>query len=250
MQCSLDDLSLYGFAIIPRVVNGDTVDHLVRGLDSLPNLIGVTRRRKQQPFARRNLLDLADIRALADSPPLRSIVEPVLGHEASPVRGILFDKTPGANWLVPWHQDLSIAVRRRIDVPGFGPWSEKAGVVHVQPPVSVLQRMLTIRLHLDDCDVTNGPLIVIPGSHGRLHPPNELRSRVAAGPKIECTVARGGAIVMYPMLLHTSSPAKVAGHRRVIHIEYAASKLPGGLEWYVDAQSLRAAYRIAIGAAG
>lgn len=37
-----------------------------------------------------------------------------------PVKGIVFDKTPAANWKVPWHQDLTICVERRIDVNGFG----------------------------------------------------------------------------------------------------------------------------------
>lgn len=51
------------------------------------------------------------------------------------VRVLYFDKTPGMNWAVPWHQDRTIAVARRIDVPGFAVWSLKGGVHHVEPPV-------------------------------------------------------------------------------------------------------------------
>ena len=87
-----------------------------------------------------------------------------------PVRAILFDKTPSANWKVVWHQDLTIAVRERGVVSGFGPWSEKEGVVHVQPPIELLERMLAVRVHLDDCGADNGPVRVLPASHrvGRL----------------------------------------------------------------------------------
>lgn len=37
---------------------------------------------------------------------------------------------------------------------------------------------------------------------------------------------------MRPLLLHASSPAASPGHRRVLHVEYAAAGLPGGLQWY------------------
>src|SRR6185369_3454382 len=88
---------------------------------------------------------------LAKSLAIRSLVEPVVGARASVVRSLLFDKTADANWKVPWHQDLTITVKERKDVPGFGPCSIKAGVLHVQPPVRVLEKVLTLRLHLDDC---------------------------------------------------------------------------------------------------
>ena len=93
---------------------------------------------------------------LAGSPALLDLVEPVLGPGAFAVRGLLFDKTPGANWGVPWHQDLTIAVRERVEAPGFGPWTVKAGIPHVRPPVGVLEGMLTLRVHLDDCDAARG----------------------------------------------------------------------------------------------
>jgi ectoine hydroxylase-related dioxygenase (phytanoyl-CoA dioxygenase family) len=65
----------------------------------------------------------------------------------------------------PWHQDVTIAVKARVEVDGFGPWSTKQGVQHVQPPDYVLQKMLSVRIHLDDCPSTNGALQVIPRSH-------------------------------------------------------------------------------------
>jgi ectoine hydroxylase-related dioxygenase (phytanoyl-CoA dioxygenase family) len=181
----------------------------------------------------RHLLELPLVQDLARSRPVRAIAESVLGPDCFPVRAILFDKTPTANWKVVWHQDLSIAVRERRDVNGFGPWSVKEGVPHVQPPVEILERMLAIRIHLDDCGLENGPVRVIPRSHlvGRLTAPaiDAWRSEHSA---TDCVVARGGILAFFPLLLHASSISQRPEHRRVIHFEFAASGLPGGLRWY------------------
>ena len=222
-----------GFAVVPEVVDADMVTFLIAALGAAPDDAGVGRRRGSV-YAIRNLLQVVPaVGALAHSPSLRRLVEPLLGPGAFPVRGILFDKTPDANWNVVWHQDLSIAVRERHAVSGFGPWSEKAGVTHVQPPASLLERMLTVRLHLDNCDAANGPLRVLPGSHqdGRLDAASiqAWRARAAAQ---TCSVPGGGALLMRPLLLHASSDALTPRHRRVLHIEYAAERLPGGLAWY------------------
>jgi ectoine hydroxylase-related dioxygenase (phytanoyl-CoA dioxygenase family) len=155
------------------------------------------------------------------------------------VRALFFDKTPKANWRVSWHQDLTIPTRRRVEVPGFGPWSEKAGIPHVQPPASVLERMLTVRIHLDPCDSFNGPVRVLPGTHrhGKLTPAVIEAFRVSVQP-VEAVVPAGGLLLMHPLLLHASSPALRPVHRRVIHLEYAADPLPSPLEWH-EQQSLQ-----------
>jgi hypothetical protein len=173
------------------------------------------------------------VRALAVSSPMWHLASAVLGPRCAAVRAIIFDKTPGANWKVSWHQDLTIAVKRRVDIAGFGPWSEKAGIVHVQPPVAILEQMLTLRLHLDACGPANGPVRVLPGSHrvGRLSGSaiDTWRTQHVAQ---ECVAGRGEVLAMRPLLLHASSPATSPQHRRVVHIEYAAAELPGGLEWH------------------
>jgi hypothetical protein len=182
--------------------------------------------------ARRDLLNLPGVRQWLATDAVRSLIEPHLGPAARPVRGILFDKTATANWKVAWHQDRSIAVRERRNVAGFGPWSVKEGIVHVQPPIDILARMLTLRLHLDDCDETNGPLRVIPGSHhDDILSDAAIAAAVAAGPVVTCCMPAGGALLMRPLLLHASSPAKQPRHRRVIHVEFSADELPGGLAW-------------------
>jgi len=153
------------------------------------------------------------------------------------VRGILFDKLPGANWLVAWHQDLTICVKHQVETPGYGPWSLKHGVPHVQPPVSLLTQMTTLRLHLDPTNASNGALKVLPGSHlhGRLDADAIAgwRERTA---EVVCEAEPGDALLMKPLLLHASSKAESPSHRRVIHLEFAPlGALAEGLSWYESA---------------
>jgi hypothetical protein len=168
----------------------------------------------------------------ASSARVLDFLEPLTGARPFAVRSILFDKTVGANWSVAWHQDLTIAVRERREVAGFSAWSVKEGVVHAQPPADVLDRMVSLRLHLDDCDETNGALRVLPGSHlsGKLSD-EAVEQWATSETAVTCRARAGDALWMRPLLLHASSPATAPQHRRVIHIEFASGDLPGGLEW-------------------
>jgi len=169
---------------------------------------------------------------LADSPRIRAIVDDVAGLQAQVVRGIFFDKTPQANWKVAWHQDLTIAVKNKKQLAGFKCWSVKAGITHVQPPDFVVEKILTLRIHLDDATKESGALKVIPGSHshGRLSAADIARIKLETQP-VDCVVPSGGALLMRPLLLHSSSLSGHS-HRRVIHLEFSSMDLPGGLEWH------------------
>jgi hypothetical protein len=229
-----------GYQCTPAIVDATTVQSLIGEFDASTTAgeDGDVRQRRGTEFARRNVLRLGFVRRLADSGAVRAIVNTTLGTNGQCVRGILFDKVPGANWTVPWHQDLSIAVAAKADVPGYGPWSMKAGVVHVQPPVEVLRSMVTVRIHLDDCPADNGPLKVIPGSHLEIHDAATIAALVERGPVHLCEVPAGGAVIVRPLIVHGSSPAERASHRRVIHLEYAAARLPPPLAWYESAELL------------
>lgn len=171
------------------------------------------------------------VRDFVESSPVRGLVEPVLGASARPVRSILFDKSPAANWDVTWHQDTTIAVREREDVPAFGPWSIKDGVPHVQPPADVLAQMLTVRVHLDACGPENGPLLVVPGSHLDGILPTPIDAAACEAKKVACVVGPGGVVLMRTLILHASKKAQQPAHRRVLHVEFAACGLPTPLDW-------------------
>lgn len=156
----------------------------------------------------------------------------VLGPASRVRKATLFDKTPAANWKVPWHQDLTIAVAERREIEGFRAWSRKEGVHHVQPPADILAATLAVRVHLDDAGADNGALRVVPGSHlfGRLEDEEVNRLRAELGERT-CEVAAGDVHLFFPLLLHASSASTRAGHRRVLHLEYSAADLPDGLQW-------------------
>lgn len=213
-----------GYAIQEQVLGRDEVEPLTHALAAT---VGSGR------GGARNLLDEPIVLGLAFDTRVLELAKSAVGPDARPVRAIFFDKTPDANWRVTWHQDLTIAVRERLDVPGFGPWSVKEGIPHVQPPAGILERMVALRFHLDDCGAENGPVRVLPGSHlsGKIDEQEypTWRERVA---EVPCLVERGGVLLMRPLLLHASSPATTPVHRRVLHIEYAGCDLPGGLDWH------------------
>lgn len=208
-----------GFAVVPRCLSEQVVEDLCSHLDTAKH-------------AKRNLLDVPAVRELAVSEPVRQLIVTVLGKKCFAVRGILFNKTFDSNWKVVWHQDRTIAVRERKDLAQFGPWSIKAGVPHVQPPASVMARMLAVRLHLDESHTDNGPLRVIPGSHQAGCLSAKEVATWSERPSVICTVPKGGAILMRPLLVHASSSCSKPEPRRVIHLEFAAAGLPDGLEWH------------------
>ena len=201
-------------------------------MDELRTLLGNVTGAGQRGMLGRRFV----VSELAHSEPLISAVRPYLPGPPRPVRAIYFNKSSETNWLVAWHQDLTIAVTHQADVPGFGPWSTKDGVVHVQPPVELLQDMITLRLHLDDTDESNGALKVLPGSHvhGRLAAADIERLRGSIPEEI-CRAQRGDALLMRPLILHASGRSTSDRHRRILHIEYAGNDLPDGLHWNHEA---------------
>jgi len=233
MRSFAEKIATDGFAIIPGVLDSATISSLLAQLERVA-VNETVKRRGQSYFGIRDLLNaVPSVRDLAESSHIRSIVEPIVGERAKVVRGIFFDKTPEANWKVAWHQDVTIAVRRRKQVAGFDGWSRKAGITHVQPPVSILENILALRLHLDDADEANGALKVIPGSHklGRIEAKDMDDVKQMALP-VTCCVRQGDALAMRPLLLHSSSSSATPSHRRIVHLEFSSVELPGDLEWY------------------
>jgi ectoine hydroxylase-related dioxygenase (phytanoyl-CoA dioxygenase family) len=210
----------HGFAVHPRLeLGGSELEELRAEAD---RLLASGR------AGERNAANASEaIGRLAASAGVRGIVESVLSPAAFVARSIVFDKNPRANWDVTWHQDATIAVVQRREAPGFGPWSVKSGVPHVRPPAEVLGRMVTLRIHLDDCMRENGALLVVPGSHRSFI----AESSIAEWASVVCECRAGEVLLMRPLILHASKKAAVPSHRRIVHLEFAADPLPGGLEW-------------------
>ncbi len=214
----------HGFAIIPDVLTGEDISGL------LEELTGTTMRRRRAGV--RHALKYPAVAGMARESRLVGIANEVLGSDAFPFRATLFDKSPEGNWLVVWHQDTALPLAKRQEVPGWGPWSVKDGVIYAHAPASVLSCVLALRVHLDNSTAQNGPLRVLPGTHtlGVLSDEtiHQLSVEVTA---VDCLVAKGGVLAMRPLVVHASSKSQAENSRRVLHIEYAASAVVGkGLE--------------------
>jgi ectoine hydroxylase-related dioxygenase (phytanoyl-CoA dioxygenase family) len=211
-----------GFSIHPNVLTESETAELLTALST----VGRTR------AGARHLMAVPAVARIASDPRLLVLAREVLGPSAAPYRATLFDKSVDANWLVVWHQDTALPLRRRVERPGWGPWSTKAGVLYAHAPASALERVVALRLHLDASTAENGPLRVIPGSHmsGVLGEQaiHDMARRCA--PTV-CLVGIGGVLRMRPLLVHSSSKALSAAPRRVLHVEYGASlRIEAGLD--------------------
>ncbi|MFA7335471.1 MAG: phytanoyl-CoA dioxygenase family protein [Candidatus Obscuribacterales bacterium] len=214
-----------GFELLPSAIDASQVTLLLEAIAEIQGQSGKA--------GMRNLLSRsAKIHSFAFSDSSLGIARSVIGVDAKPVRAIYFDKTPTANWYVTWHQDLTIPVSEKIDTPGWGPWSVKDGVTHVQPPAAVLNNMISLRFHLDDCALENGAIKFIAGTHlGGVLSAVEIAQRRDSAEHLVCAAELGDVIVMRPLILHSSSISTSPDHRRVLHIEYAAGDLPTVLHW-------------------
>jgi hypothetical protein len=219
-----------GYYICEDVILPLDVEELRHAIAAIANRDEV--RRKRTVYGVRNLLEICPaVRSLAAQPHIRQFVTPILGDHAFAVRAVFFDKGPEANWSLFWHQDNVIAVARRLELPGYLGWSQKVGVWQVQPPSEVLANMVAVRIHLDNSGANNGPLRVLPGSHRFGWLDDQLDDWKSRVPVVICTVECGGIVTICPLTLHASARSECVGHRRVIHIEYAAAELPDGLDW-------------------
>ena len=220
-----------GFAMLKGVFDEDEIRSLRTRISARLNRSRElsTLRSRGITYGSRNLVEaLPEAGRLFSNSQLRQFALAVLNQGAGVVRGLYFDKPPGRAWSLPWHKDRTIAVKRN-DLPSsnFQKPTFKAGVAHVEAPGWLLERMLTLRIHLDAMTCENGPLCVIPGSH--------LASDAETSDGIELHAEVGDVLAMRPLLSHSSKiPLQDSDmHRRVIHIELAQKVvLPDGYEWH------------------
>jgi len=215
-------LACEGYAVIPDVLPDEERLTVISRLGPLDATRAGTRTLLDEAWCAelgRRLLNDARLR-------------PLLPRDAHVAQCTLFDKSVDRNWLVAMHQDLSIPVAERVDSALCSAGFVKEGVLHMQPPAAILAELLAVRIHLDDCDESNGALRVVPGSHreGRLGLAQACRLRDERGDRV-VPAPRGGALLMRPLLLHASSRAVRDAPRRVLHFLVGPAQLPEGLRW-------------------
>ncbi|OYV06691.1 MAG: phytanoyl-CoA dioxygenase [Verrucomicrobiales bacterium VVV1] len=148
------------------------------------------------------------------------------------IQAIAFDKTPETNWKVTWHQDLMFPFARPVASEGFDLSCVKEGIAYARPPLEILEKLLAVRLHLDDCDETNGPLKISPGTHRLgIIDVAAIPEFISGHGQELCLADEGVALLMRPLLLHSSSRATAPKHRRVLHLVFAPGD-PMTEEWH------------------
>jgi hypothetical protein len=211
-----------GFAVLSEVLTISSCEELSLSLAEIQN----------KGIGSRSLLDMPWCKKLAQAVSQHPAIVPFLPADAVAVQCNFFEKSQDQNWLVPIHQDLSIPVTERVENAALTGWSQKQGSLFVQPPDIVLQELVAVRLHVDECGNDDGALRVVPGSHklGRLNNEDALEMRGSLG-EVVCAVSKGGALLMKPLVLHASSKATGQSRRRVLHLVFGPSRLPLGLTW-------------------
>lgn len=211
-----DDIKNLGFAIMPEALHRDEVASVLKDLSTSPL--------PRSKAGTRHMLSDKTVAGLARDSRLMTMARDVLGPNATPFHATLFDKSPNANWLVVWHQDTALPLQKKCESAGWGPWSVKQGVAYAHAPAYALEKVLALRVHLDDSTLENGPLRILPGTHGlgvlSDDSIEQVTTRIVAA---DCVVSQGGILAMRPLVVHASSKSQIEKPRRVLHIEYAAS---------------------------
>lgn len=169
--------------------------------------------------------------ALAKSGSLMRVIAQ-LDQRAKPVRVVAFNKSQETNWGVPWHQDRVVAVADKHEQSGYKNWGQKSGTWHCEPPQSILDDMLFVRVHLDDTDQENGAMEIALGSHAKgIVPAGDAETEAMRYPIETCQALRGDVLVLKMLTLHGSRPSTTQRSRRVLRIDFASAELPDPLRW-------------------
>jgi hypothetical protein len=232
-KSSLLQIERDGFAVILDVLQAGEVEQLQTELcQALSRPDAAVIQREGEVVGARNLIQFwpraADVWR---RPQLVKLLTEILGSQLGLVRALYFDKPPARTWSLPWHKDLTVAVRdNRRPSSEFRHPTVKAGVPHVEASRRILESMLIARIHLDDVTDENGPMSVIPGSHltGKVMDIDESRAQ-------KILSRRGDVLLVRPLVAHNSLCSQPGNqkHRRILHLEFASRhELPDGYEWH------------------
>ena len=220
----------YGFAVINNVFSQKELEEIKHALQNIDTSKENFRKSEDLFAIRQFLKEVPEIKSLVFNENIQRVIKKIFGEKYFVVKSIYFDKPETSNWYVAYHQDLTISVDKKLDLPDFGPWTTKKNQFAVQPPLNILENIYTIRIHLDDTDQNNGALKVVPKSHTKgIYRPETIDWTIET--EEICNVEKGGIMIMKPLTLHGSNRTTNGKKRRVIHIEFSDMELPEVLKW-------------------
>ncbi|MEQ1798331.1 MAG: phytanoyl-CoA dioxygenase family protein [Lacibacter sp.] len=219
-----------GFTSLDNIYTTEEVENILQQI-SQANTDKETFRKSSDLFAIRQFLkEVPGVLDTVFNDNLKAILKELLGDRYFVVKSIYFDKPQTSNWYVSYHQDLTVSVDRKLELAGFEFWTTKQNQFAVQPPLDILQNIVTVRIHLDETNEDNGALKIIPKSHLKgIYRPETIDWTIES--EVSCNVSKGGIMLMKPLLLHSSGRTTNNKQRRVIHIEFSNQELPTQLNW-------------------
>lgn len=219
-----------GFTVINNIFTEEEIEKIKEVIENIDTSKENFRKSEDLFAIRQFLKEIPEIKELIFNDNIKKIIHEVFGDNYFVVKSIYFDKPEKSNWYVAYHQDLTISVDKKLDLPDFVSWTTKKNQFAVQPPLPILENIYTIRIHLDETDENNGALKVIPKSHAKGIYRPETIDRKTETEEI-CKIEKGGVMIMKPLILHSSSRTTNGKKRRVIHIEFSDMELPQELQW-------------------
>ncbi|MDX1909383.1 MAG: phytanoyl-CoA dioxygenase family protein [Bacteroidia bacterium] len=223
-------LSENGFSVIHDLYTTDEINHILAAIHHADTAKDTFRKSADLFAIRQFFKELPETVELVFNDNLKETIRQVVGDNFFVVKSLYFDKPETSNWYVAYHQDLTISVDKKLELDKFGPWTTKQNQFAVQPPIEILENIVTIRIHLDDTDEQNGALRVIPTSHlKKIYRPETINWDLET--ETTCCVRQGGIMLMKPLTLHSSGRTTNHQKRRVIHIEFSSMELPSALQW-------------------
>ncbi|UUV22809.1 phytanoyl-CoA dioxygenase family protein [Paenimyroides aestuarii] len=225
-----DSLNNKGFSIVEGIYTDTEIESIISCIDKADQT-KTTFRKSVDLFAIRQVLkEIPEMIPFVFNDNLRKLIAHIVGNDYFIVKSIYFDKPEKSNWYVAYHQDLTISVDKKAEIENFINWTKKQNQFAVQPPISVLENITTLRIHLDETNSENGALKVIENSHSKgIYRAENIDWKNEK--ETTCDVAKGGVMLMKPLLLHSSGKTTNNEKRRVLHIELSNINLPKELNW-------------------
>jgi ectoine hydroxylase-related dioxygenase (phytanoyl-CoA dioxygenase family) len=221
-------IDVNGFTVIDNIYSPAEIINIIEKIERADQNTPFFRKSSDLFAIRQFLKHVPEIKEAIFNDKLKVLIHHLFGAQYFVTKSIYFDKPEKSNWFVAWHQDLTIAVDKKAELPGYTNWTLKQNRYAVQPPVKILHDNFTVRIHLDDTDDGNGALRVVPGTH--LKEIYRVEHFVPENEQV-CAVKAGGVMIMRPLLMHASNRSSTNKKRRVIHIEFSDTELPAAIHW-------------------
>ncbi|WP_298512496.1 phytanoyl-CoA dioxygenase family protein [uncultured Kordia sp.] len=227
---NIADFQKHGFAVLDRMYSDAEIEKIARCIEEASETQELAESSKNLFAIRQVIAKIPELQPLIFTVKLHELLTSIFEEPFFLTKAIYFDKPSASNWFVAYHQDLSISVDRKQEVSSYINWTFKKGQYGVQPPIDILENIVTIRVHLDKTEKENGALKIIPNSHLKeIYRPETIDWDIET--EHICEVEKGGVMLMKPLTLHASDRTTNGKKRRVLHLEFSSKKLTEPLQW-------------------